>query len=245
MRVAFLLADPNDLHIVRAAREADITVPLLLVPSGVSAALSAEDRIVACDSEIAASTALLAHRVDVLVSLTVPPAPASPLFNARWTVLCRHRSLLPRHRGLDPVWHAIAQGDSVAGVSIHLADRVRTYDGPLLVQRPVPIDPFDTLASLQRKLADCEGDLVVNALRRFAGGSTFIDQDEREASMHETPVDDADRRLDPDRPLVDLVDPIRACDPRIGPAWFELEGQPIGVRLWRLDRPEGTDPDSM
>lgn len=246
MRVAFLLADPDDLHIVEATKRAGISVPLLLVPPGGPAQeLGVEGSAVVCDNEIASSTAMLAHRIDVLMSLTAPPEPSSPLRNPRWTLLSRHRSLLPRHRGFDPAWHTLAQGDTVAGVSVHLVDRVRTYDGPLLVQRPVPVDPFDTLRSLQRKLAACEGELVVSALRRFAGSSTFIDQDEAEASHHGAPLSVEDRRLDPRQPLAALIDRIRACDPREAPAWFEWRDQAVGVRLWRLVRPEGSDPDSL
>ncbi|HHO52362.1 MAG TPA: hypothetical protein ENK18_16200 [Deltaproteobacteria bacterium] len=246
MRVAFLLADPDDLHIIEATQQAGIPVPLVLMPANTPALqASPGEATVVRDTEIASSTAMLAHRIDVLMSLALPPEPGSPLRNPRWTLLCRHRSLLPRHRGLDPAWHTLDQGDAVAGVSVHLIDRLRTYDGPLLVQRPVPVDPFDTLISLRRKLAACEGELVVSALRRFAGGSTFIDQDESEATQHDRPVGREDRRLDPQQPLAQLIDRIRACDPGEAPAWFEWRDQAVGVRLWRLSRPEGSDPDSL
>lgn len=50
-----------------------------------------------------------------------------------------HPSLLPRHRGPDPIFWAIDQGDAVTGVSAHRLEEA--YDvGAVLAQRSIPID---------------------------------------------------------------------------------------------------------
>src|ERR671936_350010 len=45
-----------------------------------------------------------------------------------------HPSLLPRHRGPEPIYWTISSGDREAGISIHLTTE-RTDAGPILAQR--------------------------------------------------------------------------------------------------------------
>ena len=46
-----------------------------------------------------------------------------------------------------------------------------------------------------------------------------------------------DSKIDPSRPLTDIINLIRACDPDDFPAFFEYHGQKVGIKLWRLEKP--------
>ena len=63
-----------------------------------------------------------------------------------------HPSLLPRYRGASPIAAAILAGDDTTGVTIMLMD-AGMDTGPVLFQRPHPIDPEDTTGTLSEKLS--------------------------------------------------------------------------------------------
>jgi methionyl-tRNA formyltransferase len=78
--------------------------------------------------------------------------PAELLAVPRLGVLNVHASLLPRWRGAAPVHRAILAGDRVTGVTIMRV--VLALDaGPMLDQARVDIDPDETSAELESRLA--------------------------------------------------------------------------------------------
>ncbi|MEO6360429.1 MAG: phosphoribosylglycinamide formyltransferase, partial [Sphingomicrobium sp.] len=63
-------------------------------------------------------------------------------FIERWSerILNIHPSLLPKYKGLDTHRQAIANGDTVAGCSVHIVT-AKVDDGPVLAQTEVAIMP--------------------------------------------------------------------------------------------------------
>jgi phosphoribosylglycinamide formyltransferase-1 len=55
-----------------------------------------------------------------------------------------HPSLLPRFPGARPIEDALAAGVEMTGVTVHLIDE-GIDSGPILQQRPVPVEPRETL----------------------------------------------------------------------------------------------------
>lgn len=102
-----------------------------------------------------------------------------------------HPSLLPRHRGPDPLFWTFRRGDASTGVTIHeLTDR---YDaGPIVEQAAIEI-PFGIEgAALEARLADLGGVLLAKVIaRRAAGDFESRPQDETNASVEPFPSDDA------------------------------------------------------
>ena len=80
-----------------------------------------------------------------------------------------HASLLPAYRGAAPVNWAIANGETVTGVSIMKMDE-GIDTGPILAMREVPIEPADDAGSLLEKLAACAGPLLLETLRDWLAG---------------------------------------------------------------------------
>lgn len=79
-----------------------------------------------------------------------------------------HPSLLPKHGGKglfgDKVHEAVLKsGDAESGATVHLINE--EYDeGPILLQRRVPIDKTETLKTLKNKIQSIEGQLYIDAI---------------------------------------------------------------------------------
>ena len=76
-----------------------------------------------------------------------------------------HASLLPRWRGAAPVHRAIEAGDSETAVTIMQMD-AGLDTGDMLMAHTVPIEASDTTGSLQDRLAQLGGRLILLALQK-------------------------------------------------------------------------------
>ena len=81
-----------------------------------------------------------------------------------------HASLLPKYRGAAPIQWAIAQGESVTGVTTMRLD-VGLDTGEILLQLESSIAPEDTAETLAPRLASIGADLMVETLRGLQAGS--------------------------------------------------------------------------
>ncbi|MFA5688029.1 MAG: methionyl-tRNA formyltransferase [Kiritimatiellales bacterium] len=92
-----------------------------------------------------------------------------------------HPSLLPKYRGSSPIQWAIANGDTVTGVSIiYVAKKMDA--GDVLLQKKYPIAPDDTAATLEPRLAELGGDLMLQAISQICAGTNKpVPQDENSA----------------------------------------------------------------
>jgi len=94
-----------------------------------------------------------------------------------------HASLLPKYRGAAPVQWAIANGESVTGVTTMRID-TGLDTGEILMQREIPIGPEDTAETLGPKLASIGADLMVETLRGLENGQVRpTPQDHSQATL--------------------------------------------------------------
>jgi methionyl-tRNA formyltransferase len=99
-----------------------------------------------------------------------------------------HPSLLPRHRGPDPYFAAIDQGDPETGVTAHRLDA--EYDtGAILARRAIPIGAGWTAWRLARRLDRPSLALLREVVGRFRAGEPVPEdeQDEKQASWAPLP----------------------------------------------------------
>jgi methionyl-tRNA formyltransferase len=75
-----------------------------------------------------------------------------------------HASLLPKYRGAAPIQWAIAQGETVTGVTTMRID-AGLDTGDILLQQEMPIAPGDTSETLSPRLATIGADLMIETLR--------------------------------------------------------------------------------
>ena len=80
-----------------------------------------------------------------------------------------HPSLLPRHRGYNPLSAAILAGDTETGITYHFMNE--EYDrGDILLQKSIPISPRETELGLLNKCGTIAMDSLVELLDSFEAG---------------------------------------------------------------------------
>jgi methionyl-tRNA formyltransferase len=97
-----------------------------------------------------------------------------------------HGSLLPKYRGAAPIQWAVANGETVTGVTTMRIDE-GLDTGPLLLAEKLWIAPEETAADLFESLADVGAKLMVKTLHGLECGTlTPVEQNHREAT--EAPI---------------------------------------------------------
>jgi methionyl-tRNA formyltransferase len=80
-----------------------------------------------------------------------------------------HASLLPRYRGAAPIHWAIANGETMTGLTTMQID-AGMDTGPTLLRREVEIGPDETAPELAARMSSLGADLIVDSLLRFDRG---------------------------------------------------------------------------
>ena len=94
-----------------------------------------------------------------------------------------HGSLLPKYRGAAPIQWAVANGETVTGVTTMRLD-AGLDTGPMLLAEVVPIAPEETAADLFESLADVGSKLMVKTLAELERGRLFpVEQDHSLATL--------------------------------------------------------------
>lgn len=148
-----------------------------------------------------------------------------------------HPSALPARRGPEPVYWTIADGDPVAGITLHRA--VAKVDaGPMLAQRTTAVADDDTSGTLTKRLSQ----LGVDALD--AAVSDLL------ADLPGTPIDISagtyapsvgHRHLDRAESAASALRMVRAGVPNM-PAWTAIDDRPAYVRAAHLQTEATTKP---
>jgi methionyl-tRNA formyltransferase len=81
-----------------------------------------------------------------------------------------HASLLPKYRGAAPIQWAIAQGETVTGITTMRID-AGLDTGDILLQRELAIEADDTAITIASKLAAVGADLMVETLNQLCAGT--------------------------------------------------------------------------
>ncbi|MGA2458381.1 MAG: methionyl-tRNA formyltransferase [Terriglobales bacterium] len=138
-----------------------------------------------------------------------------------------HASLLPKYRGAAPIQWAIANGESVTGVTTMRID-AGLDTGDILMQREIPIASEDTAETLGPKLASIGADLVVETLRGLESGQVRpTPQDHSRATL--APIlKKEDGRMDFARSARDLFNRLRGFQPWPG-AFTTFKGKTLQV----------------
>jgi phosphoribosylglycinamide formyltransferase 1 len=118
------------------------------------------------------SAAALDHGADY-IALAGYMRLLSPEFVAQWEgrMLNIHPSLLPNYKGLDTHERALANGDKVAGCSVHIVT-AELDAGEVLGQTEVAILPDDTPESLAARVLIAEHQLYPRTLAAFVSRET-------------------------------------------------------------------------
>ena len=132
-----------------------------------------------------------------------------------------HPSLLPRHRGPEPIYWTIANGDAESGITVHLTVP-RIDAGPILAQRRTEVVEGETAGTLSRKLV-AEGLRALDeTLARLEAGTAEATPVDPRLGSYEPPVRQAE--MDWDQPFQQIDRLVRAGHPD-QPPFFTHRGQ--------------------
>lgn len=151
-----------------------------------------------------------------------------------------HASLLPKYRGAAPIQWAIAQGETVTGVTTMKID-AGLDTGDILLQREIPIAPDDTAETLAPKLATVGADLIVETLRGMQASSVHPrHQDHAQATL--APIlKKEDGLIDFSRPAAEILNRLRGFQPWPG-AYTKFRGK--NLQIWKASALDRTLPMS-
>jgi methionyl-tRNA formyltransferase len=138
-----------------------------------------------------------------------------------------HASLLPKYRGAAPIQWAIAQGETVSGVTTMRLD-AGLDTGDILLQREMAIGQEDTAETLAPRLAAMGADLMVETLHGLEAGTIRPRaQDSSQASL--APIlKKEDGLIDFSRSAVEIFNRMRGFQPWPG-AYSRFRGKGLQI----------------
>jgi methionyl-tRNA formyltransferase len=123
-----------------------------------------------------------------------------------------HGSLLPKYRGAAPVQRAIAEGETVSGVTIMRLNE-RMDAGDILLQVEAPIEPADTGGTLGVKLAQLGAEALIRALEDLAAGRLAGRAQDESAATFAPKLQKSDGILDWGLAATRIANRVRAFNP--------------------------------
>ncbi|MDI6869601.1 MAG: methionyl-tRNA formyltransferase [Coprothermobacterota bacterium] len=176
---------------------------------------------------------LRARDPDLFVVVAFPILPPEVLSIPKIGSLNIHPSLLPRYRGSAPVERAIMAGEKVTGVSIFLLTE-KVDQGPILIQREVPIDDQETAGELKNRLAWVGADLLLDLLPQLEKGEITPLKQTSENASWAPKIKETDCLINWHEPAESIKNLIRALNPAPGAFTFRIvKGQKIRVKIWK------------
>lgn len=156
---------------------------------------------------------LMEWRPDVLVVVAYGLIlPATALAIPRLGCVNIHASLLPRWRGAAPIQRAILAGDEETGTTIMLMN-AGLDTGPILLQRPMRIEPDDTGGSLHDRLSLQGAETIVEALEGLAAGTLRSQPQPEEGVTYAAKLGKSEARIDWSARATEIERKVRAFNP--------------------------------
>jgi methionyl-tRNA formyltransferase len=153
-----------------------------------------------------------------------------------------HPSLLPRHRGPEPIYWTIANGDREAGITVHLTVP-RIDAGPILAQRRIEVHEKDTAGTLSKRLVAEGLDALDETLARLqAGPAEIMPAEVGGGGTYEPPVRQV--AIDWDQPFQQIERLVRAGDPD-QPPFFTYRGRRRYVYAVRMVSPDSVNAERL
>lgn len=92
-----------------------------------------------------------------------------------WAVMNIHPSLCPAFPGLDSEKQALDYGVKYTGATLHFVPDEGIDTGPIILQRVVPVEPNETIETLQDKIHKEEDKMLCEGINLFAKGRLKVD----------------------------------------------------------------------
>ncbi len=139
-----------------------------------------------------------------------------------------HASLLPAYRGAAPIHWAVANGETVTGLTTMQIDKGMDT-GPTLLRREVEIGPDETAPELAARMSAIGADLIAESLVRFDHGEIAPVPQDSEKATYAPILKKEDGRIDWKRPAQQIYNRMRGFTPWPG-SYTTFRGQTC--QLW-------------
>jgi methionyl-tRNA formyltransferase len=138
-----------------------------------------------------------------------------------------HASLLPKYRGAAPIQWAIAQGESITGVTTMRID-AGLDTGDILLQQEIAVASDDTAETLAPRLAAIGADLMVETLRGLQDGKIHPQPQDNSRATLAPILKKEDGLVDFSRPAYEIVNRLRGFQPWPG-AYTQFRGKNLQI----------------
>lgn len=142
-----------------------------------------------------------------------------------------HPSLLPKYKGAYSGFAIIENGETETGITAHFIDS-GVDTGDIIEQIKIPISIHDTINSVSKNISIIEPNFVVGVLKNIISGNfTIKKQNSNDNVVYNKKRVPEDSKIDINKSLKELYNKIRSCDQENYPAYFELDGKKVKIRL--------------
>lgn len=154
------------------------------------------------------------------------PAGLLPISRCGWINL--HASLLPKYRGAAPINWAIANGESVTGLTSMRID-AGMDTGDMLLQEEIEILPAETAPELAARMAEAGAKLMMETLRGLPDGLVSSKKQNDALATYAPLLKREDGRIEWERPATEIFNRMRGFEPWPG-AYTSFRGKTC--HLW-------------
>lgn len=145
-----------------------------------------------------------------------------------------HGSLLPKYRGAAPIQWAIANGETITGVTTMRID-AGLDTGDILLKAATEIGPEETAVELGARLSEMGADLLVRTLDSIAAGAIVPERQDHARATLAPILKKEDGRIDWSLPAAVVHNRVRGFQPWPG-AYTTFRGQSLHV--WKSRIPQ-------
>jgi methionyl-tRNA formyltransferase len=138
-----------------------------------------------------------------------------------------HASLLPKYRGAAPIHWAIANGETITGLTSMRID-AGMDTGEMLLQKKVEIGTKETAPELAERLAEAGAPLMLETLRSLAQGKLQGQAQNNDDATYAPLLKKEDGRIDWTRRADEIYNRMRGFTPWPG-AFTTLRGQSVHI----------------
>ena len=143
-----------------------------------------------------------------------------------------HASLLPKYRGASPIQRAIAEGETVTGITIMQMDKGMDT-GDMLLKREVAIEAHDTGGTLHDKLCEVAPAVLLEALDLIKSGKAVPVPQDDGLSSYAPLITKQMAQINWHKSPTDIVNLIRAYNPF--PGAFARLGDDNQIKVWKAE----------
>ena len=137
-----------------------------------------------------AEESLLHMEPDIILSIQFPQVMRENILKIpKIGAINIHKSLLPKYRGMNPIFWAMLKGEKEIGVTAHFMEK-SIDSGEIIDQRSIPVSPSDSLFSLNNKCAEAASGLIYDLVTCIYGGNEVhsYPQNTQQASYFSLPT---------------------------------------------------------